>query len=83
MAFLELRCGNDITPHKWVAGSFVIKNYTCDQNSVEISEVLTDGPHHLEFKFGEDVGFANNNALDQVDLRVTKSVEPTTATLLG
>ena len=62
LEFLELRCGELQIPYQWVDGSIFVENYFCEETSVESSHVFTPGEHYLEFKFGEDVGHAQNLA---------------------
>ncbi|NOS62015.1 MAG: hypothetical protein HOO66_03110, partial [Nitrosarchaeum sp.] len=59
---LSIKCGEDTIQHQWVNGSIVIQNYTCNETGYETSQVLTPGKHHLEFRFGNSIGYANNNA---------------------
>jgi hypothetical protein len=62
LEFLELRCGNNILTVELTNGVVFVKNYSCDETGYEISKVLTSGKHTLEFRFGDDVKYANNLA---------------------
>ncbi|MGI0022748.1 MAG: LamG domain-containing protein, partial [Nitrososphaeraceae archaeon] len=62
LKFLELRCGDQVMPHQMVDGSIVVDNYFCEETSIESSHVFTPGEHYIEFKFGDDVGYAQNLA---------------------
>ena len=41
----------------------VVSDFSCSESAYEHSQVLTEGKHHLEFTFGGDSAFANNQAL--------------------
>jgi mannan endo-1,4-beta-mannosidase len=60
--FLELRCGDRILTTELTDGVVLVKDYTCDETGYEISKVLTSGKHTLEFRFGDDVEYAYNQA---------------------
>jgi|GEM_PF-4898487 len=67
LTFVQLRCGNTVlnaTPVTNSSGQTTItfENYTCGETGAEQSRVLTSGKHHLMFTFGDDVGYANNDA---------------------
>ncbi len=62
LKFLELKCGENIVAPVWTNDSVFIENYFCNETSYEISKVLTSGKHHLMFRFGDDVEYANNLA---------------------
>jgi len=77
LTFLNIKCGDEVQSYKWINGSAVIENYSCDQTSTETSLVETPGEHHLQFEFGNDVGFAHNDADGpgpNVEVAVSKSV---------
>ncbi|MEK6947241.1 MAG: LamG-like jellyroll fold domain-containing protein, partial [Nanoarchaeota archaeon] len=59
---LSIKCGENTIQHQWINGSIVVQNYTCNETGYETSHVLTPGKHHLEFRFGNSTGYANNNA---------------------
>ncbi len=61
--FLELRCGDRSLTNILIDGVVFVENYTCDEGGYEISKVLTSGGHTLEFRFGNDVEHAYNQAL--------------------
>jgi parallel beta-helix repeat protein len=62
--FVELRCGDISLSPVWDDSSKTVlyENYFCSDTGYETSKVITPGEHHLEFRFGEDVGYANNDA---------------------
>jgi len=45
----------------------IIANYACSGSSAEASLVLTTGAHYLRFEYGDDVGFAQNDAWSTVE----------------
>ena len=71
---MEIKCGEDIVPYQWIDSSIVIQDYVCSETSSETSKVLSPGGHHLQFTFGGDVKFANNDATGAVEVAVSKSV---------
>ena len=60
--FLELRCGDKVLTTELTDGVVYVENYTCDELGYEISKVLTAGEHTLEFRFGDDIEYAYNQA---------------------
>src|SRR5439155_19634 len=72
LKFLSVTCGNQTTPYQWVNGSVLVPNYSCSEIGTETSKVMTQGTHHLEFRFGSDVKYANNFATGPVPV-VTNS----------
>jgi hypothetical protein len=62
LKFLELRCGSEILDYQWINNSIFIENYSCDETGYEASKVLKAGKHTLEFRFGDDVKYAYNQA---------------------
>ena len=62
LRFLSVKCGNQTLSYKWINGSVFIPNYSCTDIGYETSKVLTVGKHHLMFRFGDSVGYANNDA---------------------
>ncbi|MBT3408538.1 hypothetical protein HOK68_00040 [Candidatus Woesearchaeota archaeon] len=62
LLFLKIQCGSEILPYEWVDGGILIKNYSCNQTSHETVKVITDGKHTIEFRFGNLIAYANNNA---------------------
>ncbi|MFH2101157.1 MAG: right-handed parallel beta-helix repeat-containing protein [Candidatus Micrarchaeota archaeon] len=62
LRFLEVRCGDAIMPYSWVNDSVLIEDYTCNETGTETSRVITGGSHHLEFRFGDSVDYAHNQA---------------------
>ncbi|MBD3155769.1 MAG: DUF2341 domain-containing protein, partial [Candidatus Aenigmarchaeota archaeon] len=62
LEFLELRCGNDVLIPEFGGNSIVYEDYSCNEIGYEISRILTSGKHILEFKFGDDVEYAYNQA---------------------
>ena len=73
LKFLEIKCGQQKMNYTWVGGncnqtgncSVLITNYTCPVNGTEVSKVLTEGSHYLEFDFGGDIKHAKNYAVYQ------------------
>ncbi len=62
LRFLEVRCGSSVQEYEWMNNSVFIENYECNETSYEISKVLTAGKHSLEFRFGNNVEYAYNQA---------------------
>src|SRR3990172_9188436 len=64
LEFLELNNGSyTLSPNvNLTENTVTYSNYTSNMTGFESSEVLTEGKHHLMFKFGNDVAFANNLA---------------------
>ncbi|MDO8641286.1 MAG: LamG domain-containing protein, partial [Nitrosarchaeum sp.] len=69
LTFLELKCGDTVLTPQFIKNSedgtnsvMSYPNYSCDQNGSETSRVHTIGKHHLEFKFGDEIQYANNDA---------------------
>ena len=62
LELIEVRCGNSPVNFEFINNFVFIKDYECDETGVEISKVLTCGKHHLEFKFGDEAGYAANYA---------------------
>jgi len=46
--------------------SIIFYNYSSAEQGFAISEVLTSGKHHLEFRFGNDVEYAHNFAIGPI-----------------
>ena len=53
----EIKCGNKTLDYVWINNSVFIENYECDETGYEVSKVLTPGKHTLEFRFGDDVTY--------------------------
>ncbi|MFH1400449.1 MAG: LamG-like jellyroll fold domain-containing protein [Nanoarchaeota archaeon] len=67
LTFAQLQCGEDIIDASFITltgqTSYVlVPNYTCNSTGGEISGVNTPGKHHLEFEFGGQKAWANNDA---------------------
>ncbi|MBU0532204.1 right-handed parallel beta-helix repeat-containing protein, partial [Candidatus Micrarchaeota archaeon] len=64
LRLLNLMCGATPLSYTWesATNTAVYENYSCAQNGSETSRVLTPGKHYLEFRFGEDVDYAYNDA---------------------
>jgi hypothetical protein len=62
LKFLEIKCGDKILDYEWIDGSVFIRDYFCNETGYEISKVLTMGKHKLEFRFGDIVKYAYNEA---------------------
>lgn len=62
LAFQSLRCGETPLFPEINESSVHLGAYSCIQEGIEDSRVLTEGAHHLEFRFGEAVAFADNAA---------------------
>jgi len=60
--FLELRCGNNVLDADYDGNSVHYSTYGCAEQGSEVSKVITGGPHHLMFEFGDAKVFANNFA---------------------
>ena len=62
LKFIEVRCGNSAVNYQWVDNSVFISNYSCAETGTEVSKVIMPGVHNLEFRFGDDVKQAHNQA---------------------
>ena len=64
LKFLELNNGtHTLSPIvNLTANTITYHNYTSNYTGFEASKVFTSGLHHLEFKFGNDIAYAHNNA---------------------
>jgi len=77
LKFLEIKCGAVVQPYQWINNEIFIEDYNCDnQVGSEISQVLTIGEHHLEFDFGGQKAYANNDASLAYDSCNTADVDP-------
>ncbi|MBN2094955.1 MAG: hypothetical protein JW727_02810 [Candidatus Aenigmarchaeota archaeon] len=65
LKFLELRCGDEPVAYGWQGDSVFVENYSCNSTGFETSKVLSAGKHDIEFKFGEVIAYAHNNALTE------------------
>jgi hypothetical protein len=68
LKFLELNNGtHTLSPIiNLTANTITYHNYTSNYTGFEASQVLTDGKHHLEFTFGNDVAYAHNLAVHEI-----------------
>ena len=64
LKFLELNDGTQILTPIISGNTVTYPNYSSTEQGFETSQVLTSGVHNLMFEFGNDVGYANNNAGD-------------------
>ncbi|MCH6575524.1 MAG: hypothetical protein IH795_10040, partial [Bacteroidetes bacterium] len=64
LQLLHLKCGDQIISYQWNGNSIIVPDYTCDKIGEETSKVLTTGKHYLEFRFENDVGYAQNLAAE-------------------
>ena len=66
LKFLEIKCGNQTLDSQWIENSsdssVLIEDYECNGTGFEISKVLTQGFHTLEFDFGGTKAYAYNTA---------------------
>jgi hypothetical protein len=62
LKFLELNNGTHTLLPVIQGNSIIYYNYSSTQQGFEASKVFTPGKHHLEFKFGNDIAYANNEA---------------------
>ena len=62
LTFIELRCGDKTIDYEWIGDSVFVNDYSCGETSSETSKVLTTGKHHLSFRFGNAVEYADNFA---------------------
>jgi hypothetical protein len=60
--FLELKCGNNEVNSVYDGKSVFYTNWSCSEEGRIINRVLKEGKHILEFKFGDDVKYAYNQA---------------------
>ena len=75
LKFLELNDGTQTLEVEIVGNSIIYRNYFSNAEGFERSLVLTAGEHHLEFRFGNDVQYAHNDARAST---TTVSLSPTT-----
>src|SRR3972149_2663201 len=68
LKFLELNDGTQTLSPEISGNSIIYRNYSSDAEGFERSLVLTSGEHHLEFKFGNDVEVAHNDAAPSAKL---------------
>jgi len=73
LIFRFIECGGARLSYDFVDNSIVVKNFSCDTKASISNSVLTAGVHHLQFTFGDEIGFANNQASSEADLQVIKS----------
>jgi len=77
--FLEIRCGEQVISSQWIADSVFVPDYSCDEISFEISNVLTLGIHNLQFTFGNSIDHAHNDAQESpqhtFEIRVSQSTD--------
>jgi len=63
LEFLTLTCNNTIQNYTWTNNNEIfVKDYNCTQTGYETSKVLTEGKHHLQFTFGDQIVYAHNSA---------------------
>ena len=67
LKFLEIRRGDETLNYTWIHNgpdnsSVFIENYSSDEIGYVMTKVLTSGVHVLEFRFGDEVAYANNLA---------------------
>jgi hypothetical protein len=61
LKFLGLKCGEDSIDYQWINDEAVIENYECSEISYETQKELTTGAHYLEYEFGDNLAYAENN----------------------
>ncbi len=61
LEFIEIRCGSEVVNSSY-NGTVFVENYSCAETGYEESFVLTSGVHDLEFRFGDLVAYAHNDA---------------------
>lgn len=62
LEFLELRCEEEIVTTELAGDVVHVSDYMCNGTSYETSRVLTSGKHTLQFRFGNQTGYAFNLA---------------------
>src|SRR3990170_3953356 len=62
LQFLELNDGTQILSPEISGNSIIYRGYSSTAEGYETSLVLTEGVHTLEFKFGNDIEYAYNDA---------------------
>jgi hypothetical protein len=62
LRFNKIGCGNNSLDYEWINNSVILRDYECNDVGYETSRVLTPGIHNLEFRFGDDVESAHNQA---------------------
>jgi|GEM_PF-1242006 len=66
LEFQSLTCDSDDVGVEHIlngtARAIFVSSYSCDGTGRETSRVLTSGVHDIEFRFGDDVGWAHNDA---------------------
>ncbi len=60
--FSALSCNEQSISVSASDNQIFVENYSCSQKSREVSTVVTGGVHALEFRFGDAVAYAYNNA---------------------
>ena len=62
LEFLELWCSSDKLQPDFDGTKILYENYQCSETGKEVSKVLTSGRHVLEFQFGDETKYAENEA---------------------
>jgi len=75
--FLELRCGDRKIDPVYDGKSVLYVNWDCTEEGSIINQVLKEGKHTLEFKFGEDVEYAYNQAVFQYYINTAEAEQST------
>lgn len=60
--FLSLNCGDEDVSYHFSGDKVVSGGFECDDVGSESVRVLTSGKHFLEFRFGPNVAYAQNQA---------------------
>ena len=60
--FLELKCGDNVVDPLYDGRSVFYSNWSCSEEGRIINQVLKPGKHTLEFRYGDDVEYAYNQA---------------------
>ena len=69
LKFLEVRHGDGVLDYEWIyeSCSVLIRNFSSDETNFEVSKVLTTGKHTLQFRFGDDIEYAYNYAVNETE----------------
>ncbi len=62
LQFLELKCDGLDVPFQWINNSVFVEDYSCSNTSLETVKVITTGTHTIQFRFGNEIEYANNYA---------------------
>ncbi|MFW6002303.1 MAG: hypothetical protein ACOCQD_03100, partial [archaeon] len=64
LRFISIKCGGEDVNYEWTGEEAIIRDYECNETSVETSRILSSGKHALKFEFGNATAYAYNDAQD-------------------